>query len=215
MLCGFRAITVALALWVLPLTAAAEEGRIEYPETRRGNQVDVYHGVTVADPYRWLEADVRNSPEVAAWVAAENKLTARYLEAIPERATVRRRLTEMWNFAQYFSPMKQGGRYYYLKNNGLQNQAVLYVMDSLDGQPRALLDPNRWSKDGTIALAGLGFSDDGKYLAYGRSEAGSDWSTWHVMEIAAGRALDDELKWIKFSQASWTKDGRGFFYSPL
>jgi prolyl oligopeptidase len=213
MLCVFRAITVALALWVLPLTAAAEEGRIEYPETRRGNQVDVYHGVTVADPYRWLEADVRNSPEVAAWVAAENKLTARYLEAIPERATVRRRLTEMWNFAQYFSPMKQGGRYYYLKNNGLQNQAVLYVMDSLDGQPRALLDPNRWSKDGTIALAGLGFSDDGKYLAYGRSEAGSDWSTWHVMEIAAGRALDDELKWIKFSQASWTKDGRGFFYS--
>jgi len=213
MLCVVRAIAVALALSALPLTLAAEEGRIEYPDTRRGNQVDVYHGVKVADPYRWIEADVRHSPEVAAWVAAENKLTARYLEAIPERPAVRRRLTEMWNFAQYFSPMKQGGRYYYLKNDGLQNQAVLYVMDTLDGPPRPLLDPNRWSKDGTIALAGLGFSDEGKYLAYGRSEAGSDWSTWRLMEIATGRLLDDELRWIKFSLASWTKDGRGFFYA--
>jgi prolyl oligopeptidase len=191
----------------------AEDDRIEYPPTRRVNQVDVYHGVKVADPYRWLEADVRHSPEVAAWVAAENKVTARYLAAIPERAAIRRRLTELWNFAQYSTFMKEGGRYYYLKNDGLQNQAVLYVMDSLDGRPRVLLDPNRWSKDGTIALAGTGFSDDGRYMAYARSEAGSDWSTWHVMEIAAGHVLGDELKWTKFSRASWTKDGKGFFYS--
>ena len=169
----------------------------------------------MADPYRWLEADIRTSPEVADWVAAENKVTAAYLEAIPQRAAIRRRLTELWNFAQYSSPMKEGGRYYYFKNDGLQNQAVLYVMDSLDGQPRVLLDPNQWSKDGTIALAGLGFSDDGRYLAYARAEAGSDWSTWHVMEIATGKLLPDELKWTKFSHASWTKDGKGFFYTPL
>ena len=134
----------------------------------------------MADPYRWLEDDVRNSKAVAEWVAAENKVTQGYLAAIPQREAIRRRLTELWNFAQYSSPRKEGGRYYYFKNDGLQNQAVLYVTDSLDGEPRVLLDPNQWSKDGTIALAGLGFSDDGKYLAYGRSEAGSDWSTWHV-----------------------------------
>jgi prolyl oligopeptidase len=211
MLCAARVLV--LALLALPLVAMAEDGRIEYPPTRRVNQVDIYHGVKVADPYRWLEADVRHSPEVAAWVTAENKLTARYLEAIPERAAIRRRLTEIWNFAQYSSPMKEGGRYYYFKNNGLQNQAVLYVMDSVDGPPRTLLDPNRWSKDGTIALAGLGFSEDGRYMAYARSEAGSDWSTWHVMEIATGKVLGDELKWTKFSHASWTKDGKGFFYT--
>ncbi len=211
MLCAARAL--ALALLALPLVALAEDGRIEYPPTRRVSQVDIYHGVQVADPYRWLEGDVRHSPEVAAWVAAENKLTARYLEAIPERAAIRRRLTEIWNFAQYSSFMKAGSRYYYLKNDGLQNQAVLYVIDALDGTPGTLLDPNRWSKDGTIALTGMGFSKDGGYLAYARSEAGSDWSTWHVLETATGRVLNDELKWTKFSDTSWTKDGKGFFYS--
>ena len=108
--------------------------------------------------------------------------------------------------------MKKGGRYYYFKNNGLQNQPVLYVLESLDGQPRVLLDPNKWSKDGTIALGGLGFSDDGKYVAYSRAEAGSDWSAWQIMEIASGTILPDKLKWTKFSNASWTKDGKGFFY---
>ena len=199
---------MAFVLCCAPLPATAA-----YPETRRVDHVDVYHGVKVSDPYRWLEADVRTSPEVAAWVAAENKVTAAYLAAIPQREAIRRRLTELWNFAQYSAPRKEAGRYYYQKNDGLQNQAVLYVMDSLDGKPRALLNPNEWSADGTVALAGLGFSDDGKHFAYGRSEAGSDWSTWRVMEIATGRDLPDELKWIKFSQASWSKDGQGFFYS--
>jgi prolyl oligopeptidase len=202
------------ALLLLAFSGGVLAGdRIEYPPTRRVDQVDLYHGVKVPDPYRWLEADVRHSPEVAAWVAAENKLTARYLEAIPERPAIRRRLTEIWNFAQYSSFMKEGSRYYYLKNDGLQNQAVLYVIDSLDGTPRVLLDPNRWSKDGTVALAGMGFSEDGRYLAYARSEAGSDWSTWHIIETATARRLGDELRWTKFSAASWTKDGKGFFYS--
>ena len=205
-----RAVALVL-LW--PWTALAQEDRIEYPPTRRVGQVDVYHGVKVPDPYRWLEADVRHAPEVAAWVAAENKLTARYLEAIPERPAIRRRLTEIWNFAQYSTFMKEGSRYYYLKNDGLQNQAVLYAMNSLDGAPRVLLDPNQWSKDGTIAMTGISFSHDGRHLAYARSEAGSDWSTWHIIETADGRALSDELKWTKFSDASWTNDGKGLFYS--
>jgi prolyl oligopeptidase len=185
---------------------------IQYPETRRVDQVDDYFGVQVADPYRWLEADVRHAPEVAAWVAAQNKLTATYLAAIPARETIRRRVSQLCDFPQYSAPKKEGGRYYYLKNNGLQNQPVLYVMDSLDDQPRVLIDPNGWSKDGTIALGGMGFSDDGKYLAFSRAEAGSDWSAWRVMEIATANLLPDELKWTKFSHASWTKDGKGFFY---
>jgi prolyl oligopeptidase len=209
----FRSSLAVLALVASPLTATGADVQIVYPKTPRGDQVDVYHGVKVADPYRWLETDVRTSPQVADWVAAENKITDAYLAAIPQRDRIRRRLTDLWNFAQYSSPMKEGGRYYYLKNDGLQNQAVLYVMDSLDGQPRPLLDPNQWSKDGTIALTGLGFSDDGKYMAYARAEAGSDWSNWHIMDIAAGQVLPDELKWTKFSTASWTKDGKGFFYT--
>ncbi len=123
------------------------------------------------------------------------------------------RLTELWNFAHYSGAVKEGGRYYFSKNDGLQNQAVLYRLDTLDGEPKVLLDPNKWSKDGTIALQGVTFSDDGKYAAYGRAEAGSDWAVWHVMEIESGKILPDELKWTKFTQAAWTKDGRGFFYS--
>jgi prolyl oligopeptidase len=203
--------TLALLMTCL-VTAAGDQGRIQYPNTRRVDHVDTYFGVEVADPYRWLETDIRESPDVAAWVAAENRITTAYLDAIPERETIRRRLTELANFAQYSSPMKEGGRYYYFKNDGLQNQAVLYRMDTLDSAPRVLLDPNTWSKDGTIALGGLGFSDDGRYVAYARSEAGSDWHTWRIMEIATGKLLDDELRWTKSGTASWSKDGKGFYY---
>jgi prolyl oligopeptidase len=201
-------------LVLISISAAwAGENRIVYPETRRVEQVDVLHGVKVADPYRWLEQDVRNSKDVAEWVAAENKITFAYLEAIPEREKIRTRLTELWNFAVYSNAVKEGGRYYFLKNDGLQNQAVLYRLDKLDGEPKVLIDPNKWSKDGTIALQGVSFSDDGKYAAYGRAEAGSDWATWRVMEIESGKILPEELKWTKFTRAAWTKDGRGFFYS--
>ena len=135
------------------------------------------------------------------------------MNSIPERETIRRRLTELWNFPQYAGAFKAGGRYYLMKNDGLQNQSVLYVMDTLDAKPRPLLDPNTWSADGTIALGGLGFSKDGRYVAYCRAEAGSDWLIWHVLEIASGKTLPDELRWTKSGQASWTKDGKGFFYS--
>jgi prolyl oligopeptidase len=193
------------------LTTGAEP--LTYPDTRRGDQVDVYHGTKVADPYRWLEDDVRNSPEVAAWVAAENKLTFGYLEAIPQREPIKKRLTELWNYERYSVPFQAGGRYFYFKNDGLQNQAVLYTLDRLDGQPRVLLDPNSWSKDGTVALAGQAVSDNGRYLAYGVAEAGSDWQTWKVLDVATGRPLADEVKWVKYSETAWNRDGKGFFYS--
>ena len=209
----FHSLLAFLAIPLFLSTVLVDNTRLDYPETRRVDHVDTYHGTKVEDPYRWLEDDVRNSPEVAEWVKVENQLTESYLAAIPQRDTIRRRLTELWNFAQYTPYMKEGGRYFFFKNDGLQNQPVLYVTESLEAEPRVLIDPNTWSKDGTIALGGLGFSDDGKYLAYSRSEAGSDWSIWHFLEIANGRQLPDELKWTKFSSAAWTKDDKGFFYS--
>ncbi len=197
------------------LGLAADGGRnaIEYPAARRVGHTDVYHGTTVADPYRWLEDDVRKSKEVADWVAAQNELTQGYLESIPQRKKIRERLTELMNYARYTAPRKVAGRYFFSKNDGLQNQSVFYRVDSLDGEPRVVLDPNKWSKDGTVALAGMAFSEDGKHLAYARADAGSDWSTWRVLNLDTLKLLDDELKWVKFGGASWTKDGRGFFYS--
>jgi len=175
--------------------------------------VDVYHGVKVPDPYRWLEDDVRESNEVADWVAAQNKQTFAYLHAIPERDRIEKRLTSLWNYEKFSSPFKRGGRYYFYKNDGLQNQYVLYVSETLDGEPQVLIDPNTWSEDGTIALSGTYFSDDGKYVAYGVSEAGSDWKKFQIMEVESGKILDDVVDWVKFSGADWTKDGTGFFYS--
>jgi prolyl oligopeptidase len=204
------AAVLALLLFLLP--AAADDHRT-YPETRRVDQVDDYHGTNVADPYRWLEDDVRKSKDVEAWVEAENKVTFRYLEGIPERDPLKHRLTDLYNYEKYSAPHKVAGRYFYSKNDGLQNQSVYYVQESLDGKPRVLLDPNTWSKDGTVALAGLSVRDDARYLAYAVAEAGSDWHTWHVLDVDTGKKLDDEVKWVKFSNASWTKDGNGFFYS--
>jgi len=175
--------------------------------------VDVSHGVNVPDPYRWLEQDVRESKTVREWVEAQNKVTFGYLKQIPERDGIRKRLTELWNYEKYTPPVKRGGRYFFRKNDGLQNQSVLYVAKSPDAEPEVLIDPNTWSDDGTVALAGTSFSDDGTYLAYGVADAGSDWRTWRVMEVDTGKVLDDELKWVKFSDVSWTADGKGFFYS--
>ncbi len=186
---------------------------LTYPETRKVDERDNYHGTLIADPYRWLEDDVRESKDVEAWVTAQNKVTFAFPEEIPEREAIRKRLTALWDFEKYSSPFKEGGRYYYLHNSGLQNQYVLFTMTSLDAEPQVLIDPNTWSKDGTVALDGTSFSDDGKYVAYGIQDGGSDWRTWRVMEIDTRRVLDDELKWLKFSSTTWTKDGKGFFYS--
>ncbi len=183
------------------------------PKTRTVDHVDDYHGVKVADPYRWLEDDVRTSSEVAAWVEAENKATFAYLEAIPQRKAIQDRLTKLWNYEKYTAPWKAGGRYYFLKNDGLQNQYVLYVQDSLDSDPRVLLDPNTWSKDGTVAIESTSHSDDGKYLAYAVQDAGSDWRVWKLIEVETGTVLPDEIRWMKFNSPSWTADSKGFFYA--
>jgi prolyl oligopeptidase len=184
---------------------------LEYPKPRKADQVDNYHGMNISDPYRWLENP--DSDEARAWIEAENKLTFDFLEKIPERAKIEERLTKLWDYEKYSPPFKEGGRYFYFKNDGLQNQSVFYTIESLNAQPRVLFDPNALTKDGTVALSSLAISHDGRHLAYGLSTAGSDWMEWKVREIETGKDLSDHLKWVKFSGASWTKDGKGFFYS--
>ncbi|MFV0442742.1 MAG: prolyl oligopeptidase family serine peptidase [Planctomycetaceae bacterium] len=183
------------------------------PATRQGEQVDDYHGVRIADPYRWLETDVRESPDVAAWVEAQNKHTNAFLEQIPQREAIKRRLTELWNFEKFGTPQQVAGRIFYEKNDGLQNQFVLYMQESAAAEPQVLIDPNTWSEDGTIALGDMSFSPDGRFLAYSVQEAGSDWQVWRVMEIESRRVLEEELRWIKFNDPAWTVDSRGFFYA--
>src|SRR5712671_2481262 len=196
---------------IMTFSSAAQTAPLTYPQPRRGDQVDDYHGTKVADPYRWLEDT--DSAETHDWVEAENKLTFGYLEQIPYRQAIRDRLTKLWNFERYTVPDMEGGRYFFQHNNGLQNQNVLLVAESLNAEPRVLLDPNLLSSDGTVALAGTAISDDGKLLAYGIAIAGSDWTEWHVRNIDSGKDLPDDLKWVKFSGASWTKDNKGFYYS--
>jgi prolyl oligopeptidase len=167
----------------------------------------------VADPYRWLENDVRVDPEVASWVVEQNKVTDAFLASIPERPAIRARIERLFDYPRYSTPSKQGSRYVFTKNDGLQNQAVVYIQDSLDAPARVLLDPNTWSTDGTIALAGMAFSDSGNLVAFAKSEAGSDWQRWRVMDVATGVMLPDEIRWSKFGGASWSKDEKGFFYT--
>ncbi|MFO0851269.1 MAG: prolyl oligopeptidase family serine peptidase [Gemmataceae bacterium] len=209
----YRAAATVVCGLALAGPAAAQESKLKYPPTRTVDQVDDYHGTKVPDPYRWLEEDVRKSKDVAEWVAAQNKVTEAYLAAIPERDAIKKRLTDLANYERYSAPSKVGGKYFFSKNDGLQNQSVLYVQPALDAEARVLLDPNKWTKDGTAALSGFAPSDDAKYAAYGVADAGSDWSTWKVLDVATGKPLADELKWIKFSGISWTPDGKGFFYS--
>jgi prolyl oligopeptidase len=185
--------------------------KYEYPKAHTVEQIDEYHGVKVADPYRWLENP--DAPESVAWIEAQNRITQAYLGGVPERSGIQARLTKLWDYEKFGMPFKEGGKYFYSYNTGLQAQSVYFVADRLGGEGRVLLDPNTLSKDGTVALAGMAVSDDGKYLAYGIAEAGSDWNTWKVREIATGKDTSDEVRWAKFSGASWAKDGSGFFYS--
>src|SRR5438552_275024 len=184
---------------------------LTYPPTHKSDVVDDYHGTRVADPYRWLE-DV-DSPETRAWVEAQNRITFAYLEEIPERERIRRRLTELWDYPKYGAPFKKGGRYFFFKNSGLQNQSVLYTQSSLTAEPHVLLDPNTLSADGTVALSILAFAEDGRTMVYGTSGSGSDWQEFRVRDVARRQDRSDHLQWIKFSSAAWTHDGSGFFYS--
>jgi prolyl oligopeptidase len=214
----------AAALLLMPLAACASTGTpvaeraaprasLVYPVSERQDVVEEQFGVKVADPYRWLEEDVRESPRVAAWVAQQNALTNSYLATLPGRAAFRQRMTELFSYERQTVPVKEGGRYFYTRNTGLQNQNVLYVRDGAAGEPRLLIDPNPWSKDGATALAEWLPSEDGKRLLYSVQEGGTDWRSVRVLDVDTGKVLSDEVKWVKFSNLDWAKDGSGFYYS--
>ena len=173
--------------------------------------VDDYHGTKIADPYRWLEDP--DSDRTRAWIAAQNVTTRAFLDAVPERAAIRKRLEELWNYARWSAPVKKGGRYFFSRNDGLQAQPVFYVATALDAEPRVLLDPNLLSKDGTVALGDVVPSEDGKLLAYEIADAGSDWTTIRIRDVETGHDLEDVVPWVKFSRCAWALDGSGFWYS--
>jgi prolyl oligopeptidase len=207
------ALTLAIGLIAIaPVFAPAAERNATsaYPTAPTDGTVDEYHGTRVPDPYRPLEDP--DSPESRAWIEAENKITFAFLESIPAREPLKARLTKLWDYEKFGVPERQRDRYFLTRNSGLQNQSVLYSMSSLDAEPQVLLDPNALSKDGTVALAGVSISDDGSKMAYALADAGSDWITWRVRNVATAQDTDDVVRWSKFSGASWTKDGQGFFY---
>lgn len=205
-----RPLQALITLVATTLTTAAV-AQPAYPDARRDGTVDTYHGVRVPDPYRWLENET--SDETQAWIAAENEVTNAYLDALPARGRIEARLTELYNYERFGIPEEEGGRYFYSRNDGLQNQSVLYVADALDATPRVLIDPNTFSEDGTQALGGTEVSPDGKLLAYAVSDGGSDWRIWRVRDVETGQDLPDTLGDIKFSGVSWTSDNAGFYYS--
>lgn len=198
--------------------------QFDYPKTETVDQIDTYQSidgkeVQVADPYRWLEEDVRESDRVAAWVAQQQTLTTSYLNRLSERDAFRERLTELWDYERQSAPSRFGKpgespvRYTYSRNDGLQDQSVVYLTDSPEEKGRVLLDPNKWSEDGTVALTSFSVSRDGKTLAYGKSSSGSDWKTIYLMDVDSGEHLQDTINWVRFGGVQWTPDGKGFFYS--
>ncbi len=211
-----RTYFALLLAWGVLLAACSQSeapARIDYPETTTVEHVDVYHGHEVADPYRWLEQDVRESTAVKAWIDAQNEVTFAYLATIPERERIAKRMRELWDYETFSLPKKAGGRYFYAHNTGLQNQDVIFMQVSLDATPEMLIDPNTWSADGTIALAGYYPSKDGNYIAYTIQDGGSDWREARVFDVRTGEVLDDHLQWLKFTGLAWTADGAGFYYS--
>lgn len=203
--------TTALCLLALGLCTAPALAQVTYPPTQRGDVTDTYFGVTVPDPYRWLEE--LDSAATKAWIEAQNTITFAYLEQIPQRGAIKQRITELWNYERYGIPFKEGGKYFYTFNSGLQNQNILYVADSLDADPRVLLDPNTFSQDATVALASYTVSPDGRYIAYGTSDGGTDWKNWRIRDIATGQDTPDTLTFTKFTNMSWARDSGGMYYS--
>ena len=202
------------SLYVLLLVGCVScSPAIKYPEAERVAQLDEYFGVKVADPYRWLEEDVRESERVSKWVERENEITRKYLDGIPEREQIKERLTELWDYDKVGVPSIHGEYYIQSVRHSMDNHSIVYKMKTLGGDKEVLFNPNTWSDDGTVALAGLAFSDDGKYVAYGIQESGSDWRTWKVRDVASGKDLPDVLEDLKFTSPSWDHKGEGFYYS--
>ncbi|MCB0688968.1 MAG: S9 family peptidase, partial [Saprospiraceae bacterium] len=181
---------------------------LKYPVTSRDSVMEEYHGQAIKDPYRWLEDD--HSEKTKEWVQEENAVTNEYLSQIPFRNLIRNRLEQIWNYERYGTPFKKGGKYYYFKNDGLQNQSVLYQQESLHGPATIILDPNTFSTDGTVSLGSISFNQKGNLLAYTLSEGGSDWRKIYVKDLDTGALLDDQIEWVKFSGISWS--GNGFYY---
>jgi len=198
-----------LIMLIIVCAGAFAQVKLKYPETRMSNAKDIYFGTEVADPYRWLEDD--NSDETKAWVEAQNKVTFDYLSQIPFRDKIKNRYEKLYNYPKYSAPFKAGNNYFFFKNDGLQNQSVLYIQNSLEAEPEVFLDPNKLSEDGTIALSTMAISKDGKYFAYGTASGGSDWNEFNVLRVDDKKKLDDHLTWIKFSGISWKDDG--FYYT--
>jgi prolyl oligopeptidase len=195
--------------WLAEAVFAQAAAGLQYPTTKTVDHVDTYHGARIADPYRWLEDDT--SAETAAWVEAQNKVTFAYLDKIPYRAQLTKRLNTLYNYAKYSLPSRKGDHYFFSKNDGLQNQSVLYIQKGLTGTPEVLIDPNTWSEDGTFRLMGYAASKDGKLLTYGVSRSGSDWQEYRVLDLTTRQLLDDKIEWVKVSGIAWR--GNGFYYS--
>ncbi|MGB7407922.1 MAG: prolyl oligopeptidase family serine peptidase, partial [Pontixanthobacter sp.] len=205
-------LTASAGLIVCTQPVAAHDPG-DYPATRATDLVETKFGEEVADPYRWLENDVRVDPEVAAWVDKQSRFTAEYLATLPGRDAYAARIKQLYDYERFGLPTEKGGRYFYTRNDGLQNQSVLYVRDGIDGEGRVLIDPNAWAADGATALADWVPTKDGSKLLYGIQDGGSDWRTAKVLDVATGEILSDTVEWIKFSALEWDKDGEGFFYS--
>jgi prolyl oligopeptidase len=204
-------IAAGVAVLVVGLAVhAPAQSSFKYPTPRKSDVVDTYFGTTVADPYRWME-DL-NAPEVKEWVSAENAVTERYLNGLPLRDALKKRITELWNYPKVTAPRYEGRHWFYNRNTGLQRQSVVFTRETLNGSETVAIDPNRLSPDGSVALSGFVPAPDAQHFAYGQSEGGSDWSTYYVRELGTGKQLPDVIRWVKFSELSWTEDGKGFFY---
>ncbi len=206
-----RCAATAVFILACGVTAALQSPPLQYPATRRGDVVAEYHGTWIPDPYRWME-DL-DSKDAIDWIAAQNAVTFDYLQRLPMRETLRKRITELWDYPKTSLPVLEAGRLFYRKNRGLEKQSPLYMRAGLTAAPTLLIDPNTWSPDGSVSLAAYAPAPDGRLLAYGVSQGGADWRTVKVRDLASGKDLDDEVKWVRFSGLSWTKDGKGFYYS--
>ena len=207
------ASAASTATYAQMTSTAVAPAALAYPNTDRQDVVEEQFGVKVADPYRWLENDVRQDPKVRDWVTAQNNVTQAYLQTLPARETFKARIKQLFDYERFGVPVKKGSRYFYQHNSGLQNQSPLFVRDGLNGPERLLIDPNAWAKDGATALGEWKPSDDGRHVVYSVQDGGSDWRTVKVLDVATGKETGDTVEWVKFSNLAWAKDGSGFFYS--